>query len=58
MQTFLELVRDGRVTPRPLISQRFTIEEAERAYAVLGSEEPHSGIVLTYPEDRARLRFD
>ena len=53
MQTFLELVQGGRVTPKPLISHRFTIHEAERAYGVLASEEPNLGIVLTYPEDRA-----
>jgi predicted dehydrogenase/threonine dehydrogenase-like Zn-dependent dehydrogenase len=53
MQSFLELVRDGRVTPKVLISHRFTIHEADRAYALLASKEPYLGIVLTYPEDRA-----
>jgi predicted dehydrogenase/threonine dehydrogenase-like Zn-dependent dehydrogenase len=53
MQAFLELVCDGRVTPKALITHRFTIHEAEQAYALLASKEPHLGIVLTYPEDRA-----
>jgi predicted dehydrogenase/threonine dehydrogenase-like Zn-dependent dehydrogenase len=53
MQTFLELVREGRVTPKALISHRFTIHEAEAAYALLASKEPYLGIVLTYPEERA-----
>ena len=53
MHAFLELLRDGRVTPKPLITHRFAIHEAERAYALLASKEPHLGIVLTYPEDRA-----
>jgi predicted dehydrogenase/threonine dehydrogenase-like Zn-dependent dehydrogenase len=53
MQAFLELVRDGRVTPQALISHRFTIHEAERAYALLASKEPYLGIILTYPDDRA-----
>ena len=53
MQAFLELVRDGRVTPKALITHRFTIHEAEQAYALLASKEPNLGIVLTYPEDRA-----
>ena len=50
MQTFLELVRDRRVTPKALISHRFTIHEAERAYALLASKEAYLGIVLSYPE--------
>jgi predicted dehydrogenase/threonine dehydrogenase-like Zn-dependent dehydrogenase len=53
MQAFLEFVQDGRVTPKALISHRFPIHQAERAYALLASKEPHLGIVLTYPEDRA-----
>jgi predicted dehydrogenase/threonine dehydrogenase-like Zn-dependent dehydrogenase len=53
MEAFLELVGDERVTPKALISHRFTIHEAERAYALLASKEPYLGIVLTYPEDRA-----
>jgi predicted dehydrogenase len=53
MQAFLEFVQDGRVTPKALISHRFPIDQADRAYAVLASQEPHLGIVLTYPEDRA-----
>jgi hypothetical protein len=55
MQAFLELVRDGRVTPKALITHRFTIHEAEKAYALLAGPEPKLGIVLTYPEDRAAV---
>jgi threonine dehydrogenase-like Zn-dependent dehydrogenase len=43
MQTFLELVKGGRMAPEALISHRFTIHEAERAYALLASKEPFSG---------------
>jgi predicted dehydrogenase/threonine dehydrogenase-like Zn-dependent dehydrogenase len=53
MQAFLEFVQDGRVTPKALISHRFPIQQADRAYALLASEEPHLGILLTYPEDRS-----
>jgi predicted dehydrogenase/threonine dehydrogenase-like Zn-dependent dehydrogenase len=53
MQAFLELVRDGQVTPKALTTHRFTIHEAENAYALLAGQEPKLGIVLTYPEDRA-----
>jgi predicted dehydrogenase len=54
MQAFLELVRDGRVTPRALVTHRFDIQEAAKAYDLISSgAEPYLGIVLTYPEDRA-----
>ncbi len=49
MQAFLELIADGRVTPKALVTHRFAIGEAERAYALLEGSEPYIGIVLTYP---------
>ena len=51
MESFLELVAAGKVTPGKLISHRFAIEEALEAYHLLESaREPYLGIVLTYPE--------
>jgi predicted dehydrogenase/threonine dehydrogenase-like Zn-dependent dehydrogenase len=50
MQAFLELVAAGRVTPKALITHRFPIAEAERAYSLMTDGTPHIGIVLTYPE--------
>ena len=48
----LELMADGKVDPLPLISHRFPIEQAERAYNVVAGAEPSLGIVLTYaPKD-------
>ena len=49
MQAFLELVAAGRVTPKKLITHRFAIADAERAYELIESGTPHMGIVLTYP---------
>jgi predicted dehydrogenase/threonine dehydrogenase-like Zn-dependent dehydrogenase len=46
----LELMADGRLDPLPLVTHRFPIGEAERAYAVVAGSEPSLGIVLTYPE--------
>lgn len=48
MQAFLELVAEGRVTPRQLITHRFPIEEAEKAYALMDGDEPYLAILLTY----------
>jgi polar amino acid transport system substrate-binding protein len=50
MQAFLELVATQRVTPKALITHRYPIAEAERAYQLVTSSDPHLGIVLTYPE--------
>jgi predicted dehydrogenase len=43
----------GRLELEALISHRFDIGQAERAYAVVGGSEPSLGIVLRYPEPAA-----
>lgn len=52
MQAFANLLR-REVQVGPLITHRFAIEEAERAYDVITGKagEPFMGVVLTYPED-------
>lgn len=49
MEAFLELIKEGRVTPNALVTHRFAIAEAEKAYALLDGGEPYIGILLTYP---------
>jgi len=49
MQAFLELIQEGRVTPSALVSHRYDIAEAEKAYGLMSGEEPYLGIVITYP---------
>jgi len=53
MQAFVDQLAAGRVDVAPLISHRFPIDDAERAYALLTGDgtEPYLGIVLTYPGD-------
>jgi polar amino acid transport system substrate-binding protein len=53
MRAFLELVADGRVDVRPLISHRFAIDDAPQAYDVL-ERESVLGIVLEYPRPPGR----
>ncbi|MCI0467515.1 MAG: bi-domain-containing oxidoreductase [Beijerinckiaceae bacterium] len=48
MQAFLELVAEGRVKPKALITHRFLIAQAEEAYALLDGPEPYLGIVFEY----------
>lgn len=50
MRAFLDLVADGSVDVRALISHRFPIAEAAKAYEAL-ERESVLGIVLEYPED-------
>ncbi|MEM7586018.1 MAG: bi-domain-containing oxidoreductase [Acidobacteriota bacterium] len=55
MQAFVQQLAAGGVDVEPLISHRFTIDDAESAYELLtgDSSEPYLGIVLTYPQDAA-----
>jgi predicted dehydrogenase/NAD(P)-dependent dehydrogenase (short-subunit alcohol dehydrogenase family) len=48
-EAVLDMMSDGRLDVKPLISHRFAIGEAEKAYAVVGGSEPSLGILLTYP---------
>lgn len=56
METFLDLISQGTVKLQDLITHTFDISEAEKAYdIVLGKvEEPHIGILLSYPESETK----
>jgi predicted dehydrogenase/threonine dehydrogenase-like Zn-dependent dehydrogenase len=48
-EAVLQLMAEGKLDVKPLITHRFPIEEAEKAYALLaGGQEPYLGILLTY----------
>lgn len=48
-EAVLDMMADGRLDVRPLISHRFPIDEAEQAYALVGGAGPSLGILLQYP---------
>lgn len=48
-EAVLDLLADGRLDVKPLISHRFAIAEAEQAYALVGGAGPSLGILLHYP---------
>ncbi len=52
LEAFLQMQAQGLLDVRPLISHRFAIEEAERAYGLIQSEdgEPFLAVLLVYPE--------
>ncbi|MDS4069938.1 MAG: bi-domain-containing oxidoreductase, partial [Candidatus Competibacter sp.] len=48
-EAMLDLLAEGRLDVKPLISHRFAIAEAEQAYALVGGAGPSLGILLRYP---------
>ena len=58
IESFLELVNDGRVNVEKLTTHRFRIEDAERAYELISadSREAYLGVLLNYDPDRAVTR--
>src|SRR5215203_4498616 len=57
MQAFLQLIAQGRVNVKPLVTHTFTIDEAEIAYdIVMGKiKEPHIAILLKYPGNEKKF---
>jgi len=49
MEAFLALIAEGRLELRRLITHRFEIGQAEQAYRLISSGEPHLGVLLEYP---------
>jgi predicted dehydrogenase/threonine dehydrogenase-like Zn-dependent dehydrogenase len=47
-EAVLDMMASGLLDIKPLISHRFAIQEAEKAYAVVGGSEPSLGILLDY----------
>lgn len=48
-EAVLDMMADGRLNVKPLISHRFGINEAEMVYGLVGGGGPSLGIVLQYP---------
>lgn len=57
METFLDLISQGTINVKGLITHRFEISQAEKAYdIVMGKvDEPHIGILIEYPESKDKL---
>ena len=55
-EAILDLMAAGRIDVAPLITHRFPLLEAEKAYQMIaGNTEPYIGIVLTYEPDQVDL---
>ncbi|MFI5073099.1 MAG: zinc-binding alcohol dehydrogenase, partial [Terriglobales bacterium] len=57
-EAVLDLMASNALDVAPLITHRFSIENAEAAYSVLSSGEPSLGIVLQYPEVTSKRETD
>jgi len=47
-EAVLDMMNEGRLDAKPLISHRFPLEQAKAAYAVVAGSEPSLGILLEY----------
>jgi len=54
LEAVLDMMSDGRLDVKPLVSHRFPIDGALAAYEVVGGSEPSLGILLSYPEAHGR----
>jgi predicted dehydrogenase/threonine dehydrogenase-like Zn-dependent dehydrogenase len=52
-EAVLDMMSDGRLDVRPLITHRFPIVRAADAYVVVGGSEPSLGILLEFPRAQA-----
>ncbi|HEV8140484.1 MAG TPA: bi-domain-containing oxidoreductase [Pyrinomonadaceae bacterium] len=52
IEAFLDMMAAGRVNVEPLITHRFKIDDGERAYELITSDEPYLGVVLQYDATR------
>lgn len=57
MQAFLRFIAERKVDVQPLISHRFAIEDAARAYELISGKvpQPFLGVLLTYSEQEETL---
>lgn len=47
-EAVLDMIAANRLDVKPLISHRFTIDDAKKAYEIVGGSEPSLGILLKY----------
>lgn len=48
-EAVLDMIAEGRLNVKPLISHRFAIDKADKAYELIGGSEASLGILLQYP---------
>jgi predicted dehydrogenase len=58
LQSFLALLAGGKLNLQPVITHRFPIAEATKAYQLLSGEnrDPYLGVLISYPESMLQSR--
>jgi predicted dehydrogenase/threonine dehydrogenase-like Zn-dependent dehydrogenase len=58
MQAFLQLLAEGRIDVKKLITHRFDIQQADQAYELITAKthEPFTGIIIRYPISASTVR--
>lgn len=51
LEAVLDMMADGRLNVKPLISHRFAIEDAAQAYQLVSGSAPSLGILMEYPAE-------
>lgn len=53
MEAFLQLLADGKLNVKPLITHRYEIENAASAYELIvgKTQQPYLGVIIQYPSD-------
>ena len=57
-EAMLDMMASGRVDPTPLISHRFAIDDAVRAYELISSKQPSLGVLLEFPQSQQSVATD
>jgi predicted dehydrogenase len=55
LQAFVDLLGGGKIDVSALISHRFPIEKATKAYDLIQGKQPFLGVLINYPETREKL---
>jgi predicted dehydrogenase len=56
LQAFVDLLGSGQIDVASLISHRFPIERAVRAYDLISSQQAFLGVLITYPQSITKAR--
>jgi predicted dehydrogenase/threonine dehydrogenase-like Zn-dependent dehydrogenase len=54
LQAFVDLLGEGKIKVSDLISHRFPIDKAPKAYELISGKQPFLGVLITYPAVRAK----
>lgn len=54
-EAMLDMMASGQIDPAPLVTHRFSIDDAVAAYEVIASRQPSLGVLLQFPQQTESL---